>query len=131
MRITDVDPISNKLLFERFLNPARVSLPDIDVDFCIYGRDKVIKYVVEKYGEDKVAQIVTFGTLKAKATIKDVGRALGKSYAEMDRVAQLVPAPRQGFDFSLSEALKMEKRLNDYAKGEGSELIDLALSLKV
>ena len=130
MRITDVDPISHKLLFERFLNPARVSLPDIDVDFCIYGRDKVIKYVIEKYGEERVAQIATFGTLKAKATIKDVGRALGKSYAETDRIAQLVPAPRQGFDFSLSEALNMEKRLADYAKGEGKELIDLALRLE-
>jgi len=130
LRITDIDPIANKLLFERFLNPERVSLPDIDVDFCIYGRDAVIKYVVEKYGKDRVAQIATFGTMKAKAAIKDVGRALGKSYAEMDRVAQLVPAPRQGFDFSLTEAIQMEKRLAEYAKGEGKELIDLALRLE-
>lgn len=130
MRITDIDPIEHKLLFERFLNPERVSLPDIDVDFCINGRDKVIKYVVEKYGKENVAQIATFGTLKAKGVIKDVGRALGLSFAETDRVAQLVPAPRQGFDFSLEEALKMEKRLADYAENEGKELISLALKLE-
>lgn len=130
LRITEIDPIKNKLLFERFLNPERVSLPDIDVDFCIHGRDRVIKYVVDKYGKEMVAQIATFGTLKAKAALKDVGRALGKSYAETDRVAQLVPAPRQGFDYSLSEAIKMEKRLADYAAGEGQEFISLALKLE-
>lgn len=130
LRITEVDPIIHKLLFERFLNPDRISLPDIDVDFCINGRDKVIAYVVEKYGKENVAQIATFGTLKAKAAIKDVGRALGISYAETDRIAQLVPAPRQGFDYSLSEAIKMEKRLADYAKAEGKELISLALKLE-
>lgn len=130
MRITEVDPIQHKLLFERFLNPERISLPDFDVDFCIYGRDKVIKYVVEKYGAENVAQIATFGTMKAKAAIKDVGRVLGISYAETDRIAQLVPAPRQGFDYSLAEALKMEKRLADYANAEGRELISLALKLE-
>lgn len=130
LRITDVNPIENKLLFERFLNPARVSLPDIDVDFCIYGRDRVIKYVVEKYGKENVAQIATFGTLKAKAAIKDVGRALGMSYAETDRVAQLIPAPRQGFDYSIPEALEMEKRLKEYAEEEGAELIELAMKLE-
>ena len=130
MRITEVDPIRYKLLFERFLNPERVSLPDIDVDFCITGRDAVIKYVVDKYGKDNVAQIATFGTLKAKAVIKDVGRVLGKSYAETDKVAQLVPAPRQGFDYPLAEAIKMEKRLEEYAQGEGEELIELALRLE-
>jgi DNA polymerase-3 subunit alpha len=130
LRITEVDPIEHKLLFERFLNPDRISLPDIDVDFCIQGRDKVIAYVVAKYGKENVAQIATFGTLKAKAAIKDVGRALGISYAETDRIAQLVPAPRQGFDYSLTEAIKMEKRLADYAKAEGKELISLALKLE-
>ncbi len=130
LRITEIDPIPNKLLFERFLNPERISMPDIDVDFCINGRDAVIQYVVEKYGKEKVAQICTFGTLKAKAAIKDVGRALGVSYAETDKVAQLVPAPRQGFDFSLTEALKMEPRLAEYANGEGSQLIDLAMKLE-
>ena len=130
MRITDIDPIEHKLLFERFLNPERISLPDIDVDFCINGRDDVIKYVVEKYGKDQVAQIATFGTLKAKAAIKDVGRALGISYAETDRVAQLIPAPRQGFDYPIKEALDMEPRLKDYAESEGRELISLAMRLE-
>lgn len=130
LRITELDPIKNKLLFERFLNPERISLPDIDVDFCIQGRDKVIRYVVEKYGAENVAQIATFGTLKAKAAIKDVGRVLGLSYAETDRVAQLVPAPRQGFDYPLSEAIKMEPRLAEYAKNEGKELVSLALKLE-
>ncbi|MFO0415687.1 MAG: DNA polymerase III subunit alpha, partial [Pseudomonadota bacterium] len=130
MRITEVDPISNKLFFERFLNPERISMPDIDVDFCINGRERVIKYVVEKYGKENVAQIATFGTLKAKAAIKDVGRALGLSYAETDRVAQLVPAPRQGFDYPLAEALKMEPKLAEYAAGEGRELIELAQKLE-
>ncbi len=130
MSIVDIDPIANKLLFERFLNPDRVSLPDIDVDFCINGRDRVIKYVVEKYGADRVAQIATFGTLKAKAAIKDTGRALGLSYAETDRVAQLIPAPRQGFDFSIEESLKMEPKLAEYAANEGRELITLAMKLE-
>ena len=130
MRITEVDPISNKLFFERFLNPERISMPDIDVDFCIHGRESVIKYVVDKYGKEKVAQIATFGTLKAKAAIKDVGRALGMSYAETDRIAQLVPAPRQGFDYPIAEALKMEPKLAEYAAGEGRELIELAQKLE-
>lgn len=130
MRITDVDPIQHSLLFERFLNPERVSLPDIDVDFCINGRAKVISYVVEKYGKDKVAQIATFGKLKAKAAIKDVGRALGMSYAETDKIAQLIPAPRQGFDYPLAEAIKMEPRLAEYAAGEGRELIELAKKIE-
>lgn len=130
MSITEIDPIEHKLLFERFLNPERISLPDIDIDFCIYGRDKVIKYVTEKYGEDKVAQICTFGTLKAKAAIRDVGRVLGMSFAETDRIAKLIPAPRQGFDYPLIEAIKMEKKLKEYAEGEGKQLIDLALKLE-
>lgn len=130
MFITEVDPIKNQLLFERFLNPERVSLPDIDVDFCIFGRDKVIDYVSNKYGKDKVAQIATFGTLKAKAAIKDVGRVLGMSFAETDKIAKLVPAPRQGFDYSLQEAIQMEKRLQQYAEGEGKELIELASKIE-
>ncbi|MCL4140709.1 UNVERIFIED_CONTAM: hypothetical protein GTU68_064431 [Idotea baltica] len=128
--ITEIDPIPYHLLFERFLNPERVSLPDIDVDFCINGRDQVIDYVSQKYGRDKVAQILTFGTLKAKAAIKDVGRVLGLSYAETDRIAKLIPAPRQGFDYPIAEALKMEPKLRDYAQGEGQELISLALKLE-
>jgi DNA polymerase-3 subunit alpha len=130
MRITSIDPIRHKLLFERFLNPERVSLPDIDVDFCIKGRSRVIEYVSNRYGKDRVSQIGTFGTLKAKGVIKDVGRVLGIPYGETDRVAQLVLAPRQGADCPLEEAIKMEKKLADYAAGEGKQLIDLALKLE-
>ncbi|MCS6896604.1 MAG: DNA polymerase III subunit alpha, partial [Nitrospira sp.] len=91
LRITDLDPLEYGLLFERFLNPERVSLPDIDMDFCMERRGEVINYVVEKYGSDHVAQIITFGTLGAKAAIRDVGRVLEMPYAEADKVAKLVP----------------------------------------
>ena len=91
LKITDIDPIKYNLIFERFLNPERVSMPDIDIDFCYERRQEVIDYVVRKYGEDKVAQIITFGTLKAKAAIRDVGRALDVSYAETDAIAKAVP----------------------------------------
>jgi DNA polymerase III subunit alpha len=113
LRITDLDPIRHVLLFERFLNPERRSMPDIDVDFCIRGRAQVIQYVKDKYGADRVAQIATFGTLKAKAAIRDVGRALGLSFAETDAIAKLIPAPKQGFDYSLQDSIKMEPRLQE------------------
>ncbi|MGH7831632.1 MAG: DNA polymerase III subunit alpha, partial [Candidatus Binatia bacterium] len=116
LKITDLDPIRHGLLFERFLNPERRSMPDIDIDFCIRGRDQVIRYVKDKYGSDRVAQIATFGTLKAKAAIKDVGRALGFSFAETDAIAKLIPAPKQGFDYPLSDAIKMEPRLQGLMK---------------
>ena len=132
LRITDLDPIRHNLLFERFLNPERRSMPDIDVDFCIRGRDEVIRYVKEKYGADKVAQITTFGTLKAKAAIRDVGRAVGLSFGETDAIAKLVPASRQGFDCPLSEALKQEPRLNQLADEDPrvANLISHALRLE-
>ena len=91
LRITDIDPVRYNLLFERFLNPERISMPDIDVDFCYERRGEVIDYVIEKYGADKVAQIITFGTLKAKAVVRDVGRALNISYAETDAIAKAIP----------------------------------------
>ncbi len=91
MGITDVDPIQNELLFERFLNPERVSMPDIDVDFCMNRRGEVINYVTEKYGREQVAQIITFGTLAAKAAIKDTGRVLDMPYNEVDRIAKMIP----------------------------------------
>jgi DNA polymerase III subunit alpha len=91
LRITDIDPLQYGLLFERFLNPERVSMPDIDIDFCMRRRGEVITYVNEKYGRDKVAQIITFGTLAAKAVIRDVGRVMGLPYAKVDRIAKLVP----------------------------------------
>ncbi len=91
LRITDIDPLEYQLLFERFLNPERISLPDIDIDFCMRRRGDVIQYVNEKYGRDHVAQIITFGTLAAKAVVRDVGRVLGIPYAKVDRVAKLIP----------------------------------------
>lgn len=91
LRITDIDPIKYGLIFERFLNPERVSMPDIDIDFCYERRHEVIDYVIEKYGEDKVAQIITFGTMKAKAAVRDVGRALNVSYSETDAIAKAIP----------------------------------------
>ncbi len=132
LKITDLDPIRHGLLFERFLNPERRSMPDIDVDFCIRGRDQVIRYVKEKYGPDKVAQIATFGTLKAKAAIRDVGRALGFSFAETDAIAKLIPAPKQGFDYPLADAIKMEPRLQALIKSDPrvKNLIDHALRLE-
>ncbi|HOA43272.1 MAG TPA: DNA polymerase III subunit alpha, partial [Bacillota bacterium] len=91
LHITDIDPIKYGLIFERFLNPERISMPDIDIDFCFERRGEVIDYVVEKYGADKVAQIITFGTMKAKQAIRDVGRAMNMSYAEVDAIAKKIP----------------------------------------
>ena len=132
LKITDLDPIRHVLLFERFLNPERRSMPDIDVDFCIRGRAQVIQYVKDKYGADRVAQIATFGTLKAKAAIRDVGRALGFSFAETDAIAKLIPAPKQGFDYPLTESMKMEPRLQDLLKSDPrvKNLMDHALRLE-
>ncbi len=132
LRITDLDPIPYNLLFERFLNPERKSMPDIDMDFCFERRDEVIRYVREKYGDDHVAQIITFGTLKGKAAIKDVGRVLDFTFGETDRIAKLYPAPKQGKDFPLTKALEMEPRLREIQKkgGRDEELFDLALRLE-
>ncbi len=102
LRITDIDPLQYDLLFERFLNPERVSLPDIDIDFCMRRRGEVISYVGDKYGRDKVAQIITFGTLAAKAVLRDVGRVMGTPYAKIDRVAKMIPDMTR----SLSEAAR-------------------------
>ncbi len=103
MRITDVDPLGFDLIFERFLNPERVSMPDIDVDFCERRRGEVIEYVTRKYGRENVAQIITFGTMKAKAVVRDVGRALDMPYADVDRVAKQIPA---ALDMTLDKALQ-------------------------
>lgn len=131
-KITDVDPIRYNLLFERFLNPGRKSMPDIDVDFCFERRDEVIRYIKEKYGADKVAQIITFGTLKGKQAIKDVGRVLEFSYADTDRMAKMYPAPKQGKDFPLEAALDMEPRLREVRERGDREkkLFDYALKLE-
>ena len=111
--ITDVDPIPHDLLFERFLNPERVSMPDFDVDFCYFRRQEVIDYVAEKYGKDHVAQIVTFGTLAAKAAIRDVGRVLGLPYSDVDRVAKLIP---RAFNITLSQALEESAELRELCR---------------
>ncbi|MGH7859239.1 MAG: DNA polymerase III subunit alpha, partial [Candidatus Binatia bacterium] len=130
--ITDLDPIAYGLLFERFLNPERKSMPDIDIDFCFERRDEVIAYVREKYGADRVAQIITFGTLKGKQAIKDVGRVLEFSFAETDRIAKLYPAPKQGKDYPLEKALEMEPRLREVRdRGQNEkELFENALKLE-
>ncbi|MBQ9973171.1 MAG: DNA polymerase III subunit alpha [Firmicutes bacterium] len=108
LKITDIDPARNGLIFERFLNPERVSMPDIDIDFCYERRGEVIDYVIEKYGADKVAQIITFGTMKAKAAVRDVGRALNISYSETDQIAKMIP-----FDLKMTidKALSMNPEL--------------------
>ena len=111
LHITDVDPIKYSLFFERFLNPGRVSMPDIDIDFCIRRRGEVIDYVAKKYGSDHVAQIVTFGTMAARAAIRDVGRALNVSYAECDAVAKQVP---MALGMTLDEALRLSKPLKEF-----------------
>ncbi|MBI4517143.1 MAG: DNA polymerase III subunit alpha [Deltaproteobacteria bacterium] len=132
LRITDIDPLPYHLLFERFLNPERKSMPDIDMDFCFERRDEVIRYVRDKYGDDRVAQIITFGTLKGKAAIKDVGRVLGFNYGETDKIAKLYPAAKQGKDFPLAAALEMEPRLKHLREGGEREgkLFDYALKLE-
>ena len=103
MRITDVDPIDFDLIFERFLNPERVSLPDIDIDFCERRRGEVIEYVTRKYGRENVAQIITFGTMKAKAVVRDVGRVLEMPFADVDKVAKQIPP---ALDMTLDKALE-------------------------
>ncbi|MCP9462238.1 MAG: DNA polymerase III subunit alpha [Nitrospira sp.] len=129
LRITDLDPLEYALLFERFLNPERISLPDIDMDFCMERRGEVINYVVEKYGSDHVAQIITFGTLGAKAAIRDVGRVLEMPYAEADKVAKLVP---NQLNITLQEALDLEPRLRELVQTDVkvSELMNIARSLE-
>lgn len=127
--ITNIDPIKYDLLFERFLNPERISMPDIDVDLCIEGRERVIQYVTEKYGKENVAQIITFGTMKSKAAVRDVGRALAFPYAEVDKIAKLIPAT---LDISIEQALAEEPRLKElYEKDPRvTELLDNAVVLE-
>ncbi len=127
--ITEIDPLVHGLLFERFLNPERVSPPDIDIDFCIDGREEVIQYVRNKYGADHVAQITTYGTLQARAVIRDVGRALDIPYAEVDRIAKMIP---KTLNITLEEALEQEPRFKELAKGnpEVNKLLTLAQALE-
>jgi DNA polymerase-3 subunit alpha len=111
LEITDVDPIQYDLLFERFLNPERVSMPDIDIDFCVHGRGEVINHVSNLYGRESVCQIITFGTMASKAAIKDVGRALDIPYADVEKIAKLIPPPIRGRNVSIEQAMEMVPEL--------------------
>ena len=132
LEITDIDPMKYDLYFERFLNPERVSMPDIDMDFGDTRRGEVVEYVRKKYGDDHVAQIVTFGTMAARAAIRDVGRALNMTYAEVDVVAKLVPAGPGALHITLQEALKLSKQLADMYREDPKvkKLIDTAMALE-
>ena len=127
--ITELDPIEHKLLFERFLNPERVSMPDFDIDFCMQGRDRVIEYVMEQYGHEKVAQIITYGTMAARAVVRDVGRVMGMSYGYVDKIAKLIPFVP---GMTLEVALKQEPELEKLYKTdqEITELINNAKALE-
>ncbi len=127
--ITNIDPLKYDLLFERFLNPERVSMPDIDIDFCFEKREEVIRYVIEHYGAEKVAQIITFGTMAARAAIRDVGRALNMSYAEVDRVAKMVPAE---LGITLDRALEQSAELRQLYELEPGvkKLVDMARAIE-
>ncbi|MGA7684551.1 MAG: DNA polymerase III subunit alpha [Terriglobales bacterium] len=127
--ITDIDPLQHELLFERFLNPERISMPDIDIDFCMNRRGEVIEYVTQKYGRENVAQIITFGTMAAKAAIKDVGRAMDMPYSDVDRIAKMVPTT---LNIKLDDALKDSTALRDAYDKEPQvrQLLDTARKLE-
>jgi DNA polymerase-3 subunit alpha len=129
LSITNLDPIKHVLIFERFLNPDRISMPDIDIDFCYERRDEVIEYVRQKYGVDSVAQIITFGTMAARGVIRDVGRVMDISYQEVDRIAKLIPTE---LDMTLERALEVEPRLRDLAKQneQVKQLLDTSKALE-
>ncbi|WEK29946.1 MAG: DNA polymerase III subunit alpha [Candidatus Pseudomonas phytovorans] len=129
LKITDLDPLAYDLLFERFLNPERVSMPDFDVDFCMDGRDRVIDYVAEAYGRNAVSQIITFGTMAAKAVVRDVARVQGKSYGLADRLSKMIPFE---VGMTLEKAYEQEEILRDFLKGDedGREIWDMALKLE-
>lgn len=131
LKITNVDPVKYNLLFERFLNPERISMPDIDIDFCYERRQEVIDYVVAKYGEDRVAQIITFGTMAARAAVRDVGRALAVPYNDVDRVAKMIPM-MQGKHITIGEAIDMNPDLKKLYNDDNTirELLDTAKTLE-
>ena len=132
LNITDVDPMRYNLYFERFLNPDRVSMPDIDIDFCIRRRQEVIDYVNQKYGSDHVAQIVTFGTMAARGAVRDVGRVLNFPYAEVDALAKLIPSGPGALHITLEESLKLSKQLREAYEGDEriKKLIDTAMAIE-
>ncbi|MDX6383297.1 MAG: polymerase subunit alpha, partial [Blastocatellia bacterium] len=126
--ITDIDPLRYNLFFERFLNPERVSMPDIDIDFCVRGRSEVINHVADLYGRDSVCQIVTFGTLASRAAIKDVGRALDMPYAEVERISKMIPPPVRGRNVSITQAIEQVPELKNAMETDDRvrDVIDLA-----
>lgn len=132
LQITDIDPLQYDLLFERFLNPERVTMPDIDIDFCVRGRGAVINHVADLYGRDSVCQIITFGTLASRAAIKDVGRALDMPYADVERIAKMIPPPVRGRNVSIQQALEQvpELRAAMEEQSQVRDLIDLARRLE-
>jgi DNA polymerase-3 subunit alpha len=132
LEITDVDPLQYNLLFERFLNPERVSMPDIDVDFCVHGRADVIRHVTELYGRDSVCQIITFGTMASKAAVKDVGRALEMPYPDVEKIAKMVPPPVRGRNVSIAQALEQvaELRKERDTNPKVAELLEIAQRLE-
>ena len=127
LRITNIDPIEHGLLFERFLNPERISMPDVDIDFCMRRREEVIRYVTEKYGN--VSQIITFGKMKARAVVRDVGRVMGLPYGNVDAIAKMIPAT---LGMTLAEALKIEPKLSEMARKDEQvkRLLQIAQSLE-
>jgi DNA polymerase-3 subunit alpha len=129
LKITDLDPLAYDLLFERFLNPERVSMPDFDIDFCTEGRDRVISYVAETYGRDAVSQIITFGTMAAKAVVRDVARVQGKSYGLADKLSKMIPFE---VGMTLEEAYKREEILRDFLSNDADakEIWEMALQLE-
>ncbi len=129
MKITNIDPLKYNLIFERFLNPERISMPDIDVDFCYERREEVIEYVKQKYGKEKVAQIITFGTMAARGAIRDVGRALDLQYKDIDTIAKKIPV---SIGMTITGALEINKELKDLYEGDlkVKKLIDLALKVE-
>ena len=129
LKITDLDPLAYDLLFERFLNPERVSMPDFDVDFCMDGRDRVIDYVADKYGRNAVSQIITFGSMAAKAVVRDVARVQGKSYGLADRLSKMIPFE---VGMTLEKAYEMEEPLRDFlaVDEDAKEIWDMALKLE-
>lgn len=129
LEITNIDPLKYGLLFERFLNPARVNMPDIDIDFCYEKREKVIDYVIEKYGSEHVAQIITFGTMQARAALRDVGRVLGYSYGEVDKIAKMIP---HVIGMTIERALEENKELKELYDKDANvkNMLDLSMSIE-
>src|SRR5439155_2792923 len=129
LEITDIDPIKYDLLFERFLNPGRKSMPDMDIDFAVEGRDRVINYVADKYGRDRVAQIITFSTMAARAAVRDAGRVLEVPYGVVDKIAKMIPeGPGQTLDDCLKAGADLRRAVD--ADPVAREIVDLAQPLE-